>query len=134
VRSADPTATPERPDLEGHIMTSTTPRPVNRPRLSVLLGSVGAVIAILSTLIVSNLFSTLTGSEEDLGVGLVAIAIGFVALVAVACLGIAAISIGILGMRAATHTGTSPQALVGVLLGACDLLAAIAAAFSIAAT
>jgi hypothetical protein len=106
-----PDSPPPRPDLGGH--------------RSVRSGSIGAVVAMLSSLVVWSLAGSLTGGEGDLGPGLTALLVFAGALIAVSYLGIAAIWRGLSSLRKAREAGQSTRARFGIALGALDLFAAV---------
>ena len=92
---------------------------------SVRSGSIGVVVAVLSSLVVWGLASTLTGGEGDLGPGLAALGVFLGGVIAVTYLGVSAIWHGVSGLRQARQTGRPTRAPIGIALGALDLCAGV---------
>ncbi len=94
---------------------------------SVRSGSIGVVVALLSSLVVWGLGRSLTGGEGDLGPGLLALFVFAGGVIAVAYLGVAAIWHGVSGLRKAREAGRPTRARIGIALGALDLCAVVGA-------
>jgi hypothetical protein len=107
----DSSVSPPEPDFQGY--------------RSVRSGRIGAVVVLLSSLVVLGLASSLTGGEGDLGAGLIMLVVFVSALVAVSYLGVAAIWRGVSSLRQAREVGRPTRARIGIALGALDLCAAV---------
>jgi hypothetical protein len=99
---------------------------------SVRAGSIGVVVALLSSLVVWGLNRTLTGGEGDLGPGTAMLGVGVGALVAVSYLGVAAIWRGFSSLRKAREVGRPMRARIGIALGVLDLCAAVGSLVAVA--
>jgi predicted membrane channel-forming protein YqfA (hemolysin III family) len=94
---------------------------------SVRSGAIGVVVAVLSSLVVWGLASTLTGGEGDLGPGLPMVSVFVGGVIAVSYLGVSAIWHGVSGLRKAHETGRPARAPIGLALGVLDLCAVVGA-------
>ena len=96
-------------------------------RRSVRSGSIGVVVALISSLVVWGLAGSLTGGEGDLGPGLMMLSVYAGSIIAVSYLGVAAIWRGVSSLRKVSEPVGRSRARFGIALGALDLGAVVAA-------